>query len=166
MPKLRPRAKRLQPWKMPLTRPVLMVYQWNASTDDLSGLVGWATSACGDCHLNLCISMLALPDVPFFWFARVTLSQWLHFCVSITHPWNLLLPTSFRCFRPACHCQCRMGALYAASCGYFLQMWGCQRWPNLGTTFLGLHLAWAIWSRKSHRWSFWDNCCPLRVARG
>ena len=46
-----------------------------------------------------CISMLALPDVPFFWFARVTLSQWPHFWVSGTHPWNLLLPTSFRCFR-------------------------------------------------------------------
>ena len=109
----------------------------------------------------------ALPDVPFFWFARVTLSQWLHFWVSITHPWNLLLPTSFRCFKGLANArlicvisgrgQRASPATVNAELGHCMQHHvdiSCKcGGADVGTTFLGLHLAWAIWSRENHGWS-------------
>ena len=117
-------------YELPHGLPVECVNWWP------SGLVGWATSACGDCHLNL-------SDVSLCWLFQMFLSSGL-----LVSPWvngyifgcplpipgtcccqlvsgvlglanaSLVCAISGRC--PTASPATVGGALYAASCGYFL----------------------------------------------
>ena len=117
-------------YELPHGLPVECVNWWP------SGLVGWATSACGDCHLNL-------SNVSLCWLFQMFLSSGL-----LVSPWvngyifgcplpipgtcccqlvsgvlglanaSLVCVISGRC--PTASPATVGGALYAASCGYFL----------------------------------------------